>query len=117
MDIGAACQAVWARWSSQAASVHVYRSVWTTEAVAGGTSVANAIGSAFSRHCPSAPRTWYLYRAPSSTPGTNSSHTPDEPSERIGRARPDQCSKSPVTRTARALGAHTANDVPVTLPP
>ena len=89
----------------------------TTDAVAGGTSVANAIGSALSRHWLSAPRIWNLYRAPSPTPGTNSSHTPDEPSERIGSARPDQKSKSPATRTPRAFGAHTANDVPVTAPP
>ena len=46
----------------------------------------------------------------------NSSHTPDEPSERIGLARPSQPSKSPHTRTPRALGAHTANEVPSTTP-
>ena len=54
---------------------------------------------------------------PSPTPGTNSSQTPDDPSERIGVPAPDQWSKSPVTRTPRALGAHTANEVPVTGPP
>ena len=89
----------------------------TTDAVAGGTSEKKAIGSAFSRHTPSWPRIWNLYLVPSPTPGTNSSHTPDEPSERIGVPAPDQWSKSPVTRTPRAFGAQTANDVPVTEPP
>ena len=46
----------------------------------------------------------------------NSSQTPEEPSERIGLARPSQPSKSPATRTPRALGAQTANEVPVTTP-
>ena len=41
-------------------------------------------------------------------PGTNSSHTPDAPSERIGKRRPSQRSKSPTTRTLRAFGAQTA---------
>ncbi len=89
----------------------------TIDAVAGGTSAANAIGSAFSRHTPSWPRIWNLYRVPSPTPGTNSSQTPDEPSERIGVPAPDQWSKSPLTRMPLALGAHTANEVPETLPP
>ena len=42
----------------------------------------------------------------------NSSHTPDEPSERMGWTRPSQKFQSPTTRTAWALGAHTANDTP-----
>ena len=58
-----------------------------------------------------------MYRVPSPMPGTNSSQTPDEPSERIGVPAPDQWSKSPVTRTPRALGAQTANEVPLTGPP
>ncbi len=62
----------------------------TTDAVAGGRSVALASGSAFSRHTPSGPQTAYLYLVPSPTPGTNSSHTPELPSERIGSARPSQ---------------------------
>ena len=56
----------------------------TTEAVAGGTSVRRAIGSARSVCEPSGRVISNLYSAPSPTPGTNSSHTPDEPSERIG---------------------------------
>ena len=48
--------------------------------------------------------------------GTNSSHTPLEPSARIGWLRPSQPLKSPMTRTPRAFGAHTANEVPVTWP-
>ena len=62
----------------------------TTDAVAGGRSAKRASGSALSRHTPSKPQTAYLYRAPSATPGMNSSHTPDTPSERSGNARPSQ---------------------------
>jgi hypothetical protein len=90
--------------------------VYTTDAVAGGFSAAAAIGSAFSRHTPSAPQIAYLYRTPSPMPGTKSSHTPTPPSERIGYARPFQWLKSPVTRTPRAFGAQTANEVPLTVP-
>ena len=79
-----------ARAFSQASSPHAYCEVYTTEAVAGGVSAALAIGSALSRHTPSGPQIAYLYLAPSPTPGTNSSHTPDPPSERIGYARPSQ---------------------------
>ena len=57
-----------------------------------------------------------LYLVPAWTPGTNSSHTPAEPRDRIGCACPSQKLKSPMTRTPRALGAHTAKDVPVTSP-
>ena len=63
---------------------HSCREVNTTDAVAGGCSVANAIGSAFFRHWPSRPQMSYLYRLPLPGPGTNSSHTPDPPSLRIG---------------------------------
>ena len=69
---------------------------------AGGTSAAYAIGSAFSRHWPSAPRIANLYAVPLPTPGTNSSHTPERPSWRIGCSRPSQLLKSPLTRTPRA---------------
>jgi hypothetical protein len=64
--------------------------VYTTDAVAGGSSVALASGSAFSRQTPSGPQIAYLYLVPSVTPGTKSSHTPEPPSERIGYARPSQ---------------------------
>ena len=47
-------------------------------------------------------------------PGTNSSQTPLLPSERMGNARESQPLKSPAIRTPRALGAQTANEVPVT---
>src|SRR6266508_3171226 len=85
-----------------------------TLALAGGRSVANASGSALSTSPPSAPSTSYLYLSPTPTPGTNSSQTPEEPSTRIGFRRPSQRLKSPTTRTARALGAHTAKAVPAT---
>ncbi len=77
----------------------------------------NANGSALSRHTPSAPRIWNLYRVPSPTSGTNNSQTPDGPSMRIGVPAPVQWSKSPEMRTPRAFGAQTANEVPVTSPP
>ena len=48
--------------------------------------------------------------------GTNSSQTPDAPSDRIGWACPSQKLKSPATRTPRAFGAQTANEDPVTSP-
>ena len=48
--------------------------------------------------------------------GTNSSQTPVLPSTRIGWLLPFQPLKSPTTRTPRAAGAQTANDVPVTGP-
>ena len=35
----------------------------------------------------------------------------------MGCSRPSQELKSPLTRTARADGAHTANEVPLTVPP
>jgi hypothetical protein len=73
-----------ARWSSQSPSPHSYRDVNTTDAVAGGCSARLAIGSALRRSSPSGPRISNLYLVPSATPGTNSSHTPAPPSERIG---------------------------------
>ena len=108
-------------WLSARASIHpespqACREVYTTDAVAGGVSAALAIGSAFSRHTPSGPQIAYLYLAPSLTAGTNSSHTPDPPSERIGYARPSHPLKSPVTRTPCAFGAQTANDAPEAWP-
>ena len=39
---------------------------------------------------------------------------PEPPSTRIGCRRPSQELKSPTTLTARAAGAHTANEVPAT---
>ena len=57
-----------------------------------------------------------MYRLPDPTPGTNSSQTPVEPSERIGVPVPSQWLWSPTTRTPSADGAHTANDVPCTSP-
>ncbi len=87
-----------------------------TDAVAGGRSARLAIGSALRRHCPSGAATSYLYRVPSPTSGTNSSQTPVPPRDRIGCPRPSQWLKSPMTRTPRALGAQTANAVPVTSP-
>src|SRR5579871_896529 len=86
----------------------------TTDAFAGGTSVWNATGSLFSRSRPSCVRSSNLYFAPSSTPGTNSSQIPEEPSERIGCRRPSHELKSPTTATERAFGAQTANAVPTT---
>ena len=71
-----------------------------------------AIGSAFSRHWPSAPRMRNLYFVPEPTSGTNSSQMPDEPSWRMGCSRPSQLLKSPLIRTPLADGAHTAKEVP-----
>ncbi len=50
---------------------------------------------------------------PEPTSGTNSSHTPETPSWRIGCSRPSQLLKSPLTRRPLACGAHTANAVPL----
>src|ERR1700712_367772 len=117
MDSGPFSWSVSTRLAIQSPSFHSCRLVTTFDAVAGGTSEEKANGSAFSRQTPSWPRIWNLYLVPTPTPGMKSSQTPDEPSERIGVPAPDQWSKSPVTRTPRALGAHTANEVPVTVPP
>ena len=81
-------------------------------AVAGGTSAAKANGSARRLTCPCWLTTSNLYRAPGPTPGRKISQTPELPSTRIGCRRPSQPLKSPTTRTARAPGAHTANEVP-----
>ncbi len=48
--------------------------------------------------------------------GMNNSQTPVPPIERIGCPVPSQPLKSPTTRTPSALGAHTAKEVPVTVP-
>src|SRR6201986_2603709 len=109
MLIGSRTGSLSARASIHAESLQVYREVYTTDAVAGGISDAAASGSDFSRHTPSGPQIAYLYRVPSVTPGTNSSHTPDPPSERIGDARPSQLLKSPGTRTPCACGAQAAS--------
>ena len=72
---------------------------------------ARAIGSAFSRHCAVGAEDLELVaRRPRRRPGTNSSQTPEPPSERIGCARPSQWLKSPDAGRPRALGAQTAND-------
>ena len=88
----------------------------TFDAVAGAVSARRAIGSAFARRTPSLHRISNLYAVPSRTSGTNSSHTPDSPSVRMPWPTPSQWLKSPTTRTALALGAQTANAVPVTSP-
>ncbi len=62
----------------------------TTDAFAGGTSAARAIGSARSVWLPSGRVMSYLYRVPAPTPGRNSSHTPLDPSDRIGWATESQ---------------------------
>ena len=87
MLIGAACQRVAARRAIHSSSSQTCVLCCTTDAVAGVRSAPNAIGSALSRHCPSGPRIENLYLAPGTTPGTKISHTPEEPSERIGYAR------------------------------
>src|ERR1700754_5340178 len=86
------------------------------DAVAGGTSVRRAIGSALRKRSPLREVISNLYRASSPTPGRNSSHTPDDPSDRIGKAVPSQELNSPATRTPWAFGAHTVKRVPVTPP-
>src|SRR5690625_6312040 len=112
-----------AEWGSVAARVLSHcsspHSCWlsvTIEAVAGGVSVAKAIGSAFSRQRSSAPKISYLYRVPAVTLGIKISQTPEEPRERMACEVPSQWLKSPITRTARALGAQTLNEVPETSP-
>ena len=88
----------------------------TREAVCGGTSVANAIGSARSVTEPSAPCTRNLYSPSTGKPGQNSSHTPVEPSTRIGASLPFQWLNSPIRLTPLAFGAHTAKETPSTAP-
>ena len=85
-----------------------------TDAVAGGRSARLAMGSALRRHCPSGPRR-RTCTGPVADVGQNSSQMPAPPRDRIGCPRPSQWLKSPMTRTPRALGAHTANAVPVTI--
>ena len=52
--------------------------------------------------------------AGSATRARTAPRRPSEPSSRIGWTRPSQPLKSPTTRTARALGAHTAKATPAT---
>ncbi len=85
-----------------------------TDEVAGGTSVRRASGSARSVFEPSGRVISNLYSSPSPMSGRNSSHTPDDPSDRMAWPVPSQKLKVPATRTPRAFGAHTANRVPVT---
>src|SRR5699024_50853 len=110
------CGSDWLRRCIHSWSAHRYSDSVTTEAVAGGTSVARAIGSAFICQDPSENRISYLYFAPALTPGRNTSHTPVVPRDRIAAPRPSHPLKSPTTRTARAFGAQTAKEVPVTTP-
>src|ERR1700735_2546363 len=85
------------------------------EAVAGAASAAFASGSALSGSLlPSPATSANLYRVPGPTRGTNSSHTPDGYRSRIGWRRLSQVLKSPISDTARAFGAQTANRVPRT---
>ena len=105
------------RCSIHAASPKAYRESSTRDPVAGGTSVQRAIGSALSRQWPSRPSRAYLYTAPAPTPGTKISQIPESPMDRIACWRPSQPLKSPLTRTAVALGAQTAKEVPETSPP
>ena len=88
----------------------------TRDAVCGGTSVANAIGSARSDTLPSAPWTRNLYRPSAGKPGQNNSHTPVDPSTRSGASLPSQLLNSPIRLTPLAFGAHTAKDTPSTTP-
>jgi hypothetical protein len=88
----------------------------TRDAVCGGTSAANAIGSARSVTDPSAPCTRNLYNPSVGKSGQNSSQTPDEPRLRIGASLPLQWLNSPISVTPLAFGAQTANDTPSTGP-
>src|SRR5918998_5760897 len=108
---GPSCGLDDARAAIHSPSPHSCRDSTTTLAVAGGTSVPLASGSALARQTPSAPQISNLYRVPAPTPGTKSSHTPLAPSERMGCTGVQRL-WSPTTRTPRALGAHTANEVP-----
>ena len=116
MLIGSVCQSVVERFAIHRSSFHWYSDSLITEPVAGGTSVANAIGSALSRRCPSGVVMANLYTSPTPTPGMKTSHTPAPPMERIGYWAPFHMQKSPMTATPFAFGAHTVNDVPETSP-
>src|SRR5690348_8033327 len=105
-----------ARRSTHSSSAHWYWLTVTRDAVCGGTSVAKANGSARSVTTPSAPYTRNLYNPSTGNPGQNSSHTPDEPSTRMGASVPVQPLNSPIRLTPLAFGAHTANDTPLTTP-
>src|SRR5215470_15261153 len=86
----------------QSESDQLYAESYTTEAVAGATSDHRASGSTFSRQPPSGPRMRNLYLSPGAASGTNSSHTPLWPIDRIGQpVCGPQPVKSPTTRTPR----------------
>ncbi len=114
MLMASACGVALARRCIHASSLHAYALVYTMDEFAGACSAKKAIGSTFSRQMPSAPSTLNLYKAPSLTPSTNSTQTP-EPGIRC-MASPVHQLKSALSRTSRAFGAHTANRVPVTSP-
>src|SRR5437588_6517137 len=105
-----------ARRVTHSLSAHWYWLIATRDAVCGGTSVAKANGSARSVTTPSAPCTRNLYRPSLGNPGQNNSHTPLEPSTRIGASVPVQPLNSPIKLMPLALGAHTANETPLTTP-
>ena len=100
-----------ARSATHASSFQTWVDCVTTDAVAGGTSVPNAIGSAFSTQLPSGPWMRNLYASPCPTPGTKRSQTPD-PIGRMTCWSPPQKLNSPATCTDCAFGAHTVNEVP-----
>ncbi len=89
----------------------------TTDDVAGGTSVWNAIGSAFSRHCAVGAEDRELVAGAAADVGHEQLPHAGLPSWRIGCSRPSQLLNEPFTRTPRADGAQTANAVPVTMSP
>jgi hypothetical protein len=105
-----------ARRDIHSPSPHSWVVVATTDAVAGATSARRAMGSAFIVQWPACVRISNLYDSPGSTPGTNSSHTPEAPMLRIEWPTPSHRLKSPTTRTARARGAHTVNETPRSAP-
>jgi hypothetical protein len=88
-----------------------------TDAVAGGRSVAKAKGSALSTVYPlKRERMRYLYRCPAPTPGTNPCQTPVWATGSRRCFPACQSVQSPMTSTDSALGAQTANRVPVWAP-
>lgn len=89
-DSGASCTGTSPRCAIHSWSRHSWCEAVTIEALAGGTSAYRAIGSARSVCEPSGRQTSNLYSAPSPIPGRKSSHTPEEPSERIGKPVPSQ---------------------------
>ena len=103
------------RFSSQAASFQAnFRVSHTMADCLGGSSKKAPNGSVFTFRFPCASSISNLYSAPSPTPGTKISQTPEDPSTRIAWRRPSQSLKVPMTETRRAFGAQTANAVPAT---